>query len=112
MTPWTISELLYDDSGLTGATLFNTEDKSKKPLMVDGIFYAIGHNPNSKIFSNYVDLDENQYIKTTDFTITKTKGIFAAGDIADPHFKQAITAAGMGCQAAMQAAKYLESLES
>jgi thioredoxin reductase (NADPH) len=111
MTPWTIEELLHNDSGLIGAKLINTASGAKQDLTVDGLFYAIGHTPNSKIFSNYVDLDENQYIKTTNFTQTKTQGVFAAGDIADPTFKQAITAAGMGCQAAMQAAKYIESLE-
>ena len=111
MTPWTVEELLHNESGLIGAKLINTESNDKQDLKVDGLFYAIGHIPNSSIFANYVDLDENQYIKTTNFTETKTKGVFAAGDIADPTFKQAITAAGMGCQAAIQAAKYIESLE-
>jgi thioredoxin reductase (NADPH) len=72
---------------------------------------AIGHKPNSDIFLPWVDVDSHGYIKTTSHTATKTPGVFAAGDIADPTFKQAITAAGMGCQAAIQAQRFLEEHE-
>ena len=84
--------------------------KKKEDLKIDGLFYAIGHKPNSDIFLPWVDVDDHGYIKVTDFVKTKTPGVFAAGDIADPTFKQAITAAGMGCQAAITAARYLETL--
>jgi len=76
--------------------------------MVDGLFMAIGHKPNSDIFLPYVDVNHHGYINVTNYTYTKTPGVFAAGDIADPTFKQAITAAGMGCQAAIQAQHFLE----
>lgn len=108
MVPFAVEEMIADDNGVTGAILLNTETGEKKEVAVDGIFVAIGHHPNSELFKEFVDLDEHGYIKTVHHTETKTKGVFAAGDIADPVFKQAITAAGMGCQAALQAARYLE----
>jgi thioredoxin reductase (NADPH) len=110
--PFTISSLQSDNSGLTGVVLENTETGAKEEMKIDGLFYAIGHTPNSSVFQPYVDVDDHGYIKVTNYTKTKTPGVFAAGDIADPHFKQAITAAGMGCQAAIQAQHYLESLSN
>lgn len=107
-TPFQISKLVSDTTGLIGVELTNIQDQSIENITLDGLFYAIGHKPNSDIFKNFVDLDEHGYIKVTEFTKTKTSGVFAAGDIADPKFKQAITAAGMGCQAAIQAQHYLE----
>jgi len=108
--PFTIASLLSDASGLTGVVLENTETGAKEEMKIDGLFYAIGHTPNSGVFLPFVDVDDHGYVKVTNYTKTKTPGVFAAGDIADPHFKQAITAAGMGCQAAIQAQHYLESL--
>lgn len=110
--PFTISSLQSDNSGLTGVVLENTETGAKEEMKLDGLFYAIGHTPNSSVFQPFVDVDDHGYIKVTNYTKTKTPGVFAAGDIADPHFKQAITAAGMGCQAAIQAQHYLESLSN
>jgi thioredoxin reductase (NADPH) len=110
--PFTIASLQSDNSGLTGVVLENTETGAKEEMKIDGLFYAIGHTPNSSVFQPYVDVDDHGYIKVTNYTKTKTPGVFAAGDIADPHFKQAITAAGMGCQAAIQAQHYLESLSN
>ena len=109
--PFHVSKFVSDATGLTGAILENTETGKTEEIKVDGIFYAIGHITNSGVFLPYVDTDENNYIKVHEFTKTKTPGIFAAGDIADPNFRQAITAAGMGCQAAIQAQHYLEGLE-
>lgn len=108
--PFTPIETLGNQQGLTAVKLQNTETGANETVTLDGLFYAIGHVPNSKTFLPYVDVDDHGYIKVTDHTKTKTPGIFAAGDIADPHFKQAITAAGMGCQAAIQAQHYIESL--
>lgn len=110
MVPYGVTETLFNEMGLTGIKVKNTETGEEEELIVDGLFYAIGHNPNSEIFKPYVDTDEHGYIVVKDFTKTKTPGVFAAGDIADPNFKQAITAAGMGCQAAIQAQHYIEAL--
>jgi thioredoxin reductase (NADPH) len=108
LVPYETTELLSDPSGLTGIRVKHLENSEEKILNVDGFFMAIGHRPNSEIFKDYVDTDENGYIKTEKFTATRSKGVFAAGDIADSTFRQAITAAGLGCQAAMQAVRYLE----
>ena len=110
MVPYGVTETLFNDMGLTGIKVKNSETGEEEELAIDGLFYAIGHNPNSEIFKPYVDTDEHGYIVVNDFTKTKTPGVFAAGDIADPNFKQAITAAGMGCQAAIQAQHYIEAL--
>lgn len=109
-TPWTIEKTLSDHTGLIGVKIVNLETNEKEEIKVDGLFYAIGHKPNSDLFLPWVDVDQHGYIKVTEFVKTKTPGVFAAGDIADPTFKQAITAAGMGCQAAITAARYLENL--
>lgn len=108
--PFTVAEALADERGLTGVILENTETGARESFPIDGLFYGIGHTPNSGLFLPYVDVDEHGYIRVHNFTHTKTPGVFAAGDIADPTFKQAITAAGMGCQAAIQAAKFIETL--
>ena len=108
-TPFTISETQSGPQGLTGVVLKNIATGKTETIEIDGLFYAIGHRPNSKVFAEYVDLDSNGYIKVKNFTETKTPGIFAAGDIADPLFRQAVTAAGMGCQAAIQAQHYMQS---
>lgn len=108
MIPYTVEQAVGDNTGLTGLVLKNVSTGKTEDLKVDGLFMAIGHRPNSEIFLPWVDIDGHGYIKTTSYTATKTPGIFAAGDIADPTFKQAITAAGMGCQAAIQAQKFLE----
>jgi thioredoxin reductase (NADPH) len=110
MTPYHLLETLSDDQGLTGIRIKHAETEEEQDIELDGLFYAIGHDPNSTIFKPYVDTYESGYIKVHEFTKTKTPGVFAAGDIADPYFKQAITAAGMGCQAAIQAQHYLEQL--
>jgi thioredoxin reductase (NADPH) len=76
---------------------------------MDGLWMAVGHTPNSRVFKDFVETDENGYIVVHEGTKTRTQGVFAAGDIADHEFRQAITAAGMGCQAGMQAIRYLEA---
>lgn len=108
MTPYTVDDTIADNSGLKALKIRNLETSEASELAVDGLFMAIGHQPNSKIFSEYLDTDAHGYLKVHNFTETKVKGVFAAGDIADPVFKQAITAAGMGCQAALQAQRFLE----
>jgi len=102
---------LYGDGLLEGAILLKNQgkaDEQEVKIEVQGFFLAIGHQPNSKVFADFVETDENGYIKTIPGTSkTNVKGVFAAGDIQDPVYKQAITAAGSGCMAALDAEKYL-----
>jgi thioredoxin reductase (NADPH) len=111
MVPYDVEKPLSDNTGLTGVLLKNSDTGKTEELKVDGLFMAIGHTPNSKIFRDFVDTDANGYIKTIEFAKTKTPGVFSAGDISDSIFRQAVTAAGMGCQAAIQALKYAEEQE-
>lgn len=102
-------EVLGDQSGVTGVRV---EDKDGKvfDIKVDGFFLAIGHHPNSDIFKKYVETDENGYIVTKGKTLeTNVEGVFAAGDVQDPMFRQAITAAASGCRAALEVEKFLLS---
>ena len=102
-------EVLGDESGVTGVRV---QDKDGKVFDVkaDGFFLAIGHHPNSDIFKKYVETDENGYIITKGKTSeTNVEGVFAAGDVQDPRFRQAITAAASGCRAALEVEKFLLS---
>jgi thioredoxin reductase (NADPH) len=102
---------LYGEKGVEGVHLvkrMGETDEEKIDLAIDGFFLAIGHTPNTDIFKSFLELDEVGYIKIDNPTSkTNIEGVFAAGDVADPHYRQAITAAGMGCRAAMDAERYL-----
>jgi thioredoxin reductase (NADPH) len=103
-------EVLGDEDGVTGALLRHTSGE-ETTIDISGFFLAIGHKPNSDIFKEWIDTDEVGYIITEGATPrTKVPGVFAAGDVADPHYRQAITAAASGCKAAIEAEKYLMSL--
>ena len=95
---------------VTGLTLRNLKTGALSDFAVDGLFIAIGHTPNTKLFKGQIDLDENGYILTSSGTKTNVPGVFAAGDVQDHHYRQAITAAGSGCMAAIDAERYLEGL--
>ena len=105
---------LYGDNGVEGAHLVKRKgepDEERYDLPIDGFFLAIGHKPNSDVFKEWLDTDETGYIITLDGTPrTKLPGVFAAGDVADPHYRQAITAAASGCKAAIEADRYLRSI--
>lgn len=109
----TVSEYLTDESGeMRAATLKNLITGEESELEVKCVFVAIGHVPNSGFLGGLVDLDENGYIlQNPGRTATKTPGLFAAGDVADHYYRQAITAAGQGCAAALEAERYLSDHE-
>ena len=109
-----LDEVLGDDMGVTGARIKNTQDGSTKDLEVHGVFIAIGHTPNTSIFEGQLDMDHG-YIKVNsgihgNATATSVAGVFAAGDVMDSVYKQAITSAGAGCMAALDAEKFLDEL--
>ena len=103
-----VKEWLSDDNGLTGAILEDPRDGSTEEIVASGAFIAIGHKPITGFLQSQVETDENGYIIHKQHTMTSVDGVFAAGDVVDTRYKQAITAAGMGCQAAMDAEKWLE----
>ena len=103
-----VKEWLSDDNGLTGAVLEDPRDGSTEEISATGAFIAIGHKPITGFLGGQVETDENGYIIHKHHTMTSVEGVFAAGDVVDTRYKQAITAAGMGCQAAMDAEKWLE----
>ncbi len=94
---------------VTGVRIKNVRDGHTSVIPCSGIFVAIGHLPNTDLFRGQIDLDEKGYIRTTNGSLTSVPGVFAAGDVQDPRYKQAITAAGSGCMAALDAQRYLES---
>jgi thioredoxin reductase (NADPH) len=86
-------------------------DGSTYEFEADALFVAIGHTPNTEVFAGQLDLDELGYIASPDGSLTNVEGVFVAGDVNDHRYRQAVTAAGAGCRAAMDAEKYLEALE-
>ena len=109
-----VDEVLGDNTGVTGVRLKSTVDESKQDIEVQGLFVAIGHKPNTEMFSAQLELRDG-YIQIQsgtagNATATSVPGVFAAGDVADSVYRQAITSAGSGCMAALDAEKYLDSL--
>ena len=93
-----------------GVKIENLHNKQTSELTVDGVFVAIGYTPNTKILEGQVELDEKGYVKVNDQSRTNVEGVFVAGDVEDYHYRQAITAAGAGCRAAMDAEVYIEGV--
>jgi thioredoxin reductase (NADPH) len=109
-----VDEIIGDDNpkNVTGIKLKSTIDKSLTDLKVDGVFIAIGHDPATQIFKGQINMDDGGYITTQpDSTLTNIDGVYAAGDVKDKTYRQAVTAAGMGCMAALEAEKYISGLE-
>src|SRR5690606_12725027 len=107
-----VKEVIGQDK-VQGITVLNNQTDQTSHVAVEGVFVAIGHKPNTQIFSHdpKLVLDAVGYLQVTDQTKTPIPGIFAAGDVFDHRYRQAITAAGSGCKAALDAQQYLESLE-
>lgn len=104
----TLDEVLGDDSGVTGARLKSTVDGSTEELAAHGVFIAIGHKPNTDFVKGQLDMDDTGYLITKGkSTATSVEGVFAAGDVADPVYRQAITSAGEGCKAALDVERFL-----
>ncbi len=107
-----LDEVLGDDSGVTGIRIKNNQDQSTQTLKLTGVFIAIGHTPNTGLFDGQLEM-KNGYLQVTsglegNATATSVPGVFAAGDVADHVYRQAITSAGMGCMAALDAEKFLD----
>jgi len=110
VTPVVVEDITdVSKGGVENMVLRNAQTNQTSTLPVSGIFIAIGHVPNTKVFRDKLDMDENGYLITHHGSQTKIPGVFAAGDVQDHHYKQAVTAAGSGCMAAMDAEKFLEA---
>ncbi len=110
MTPYAIEEVHdMDKKNVEMVTLRNVETNEKKTMAVEGLFVAIGHDPNTKVFKGQLDMDNAGYLITHDGPKTNVEGVFAAGDVQDHHYRQAVTAAGSGCMAAIEAERFLSA---
>lgn len=103
-----VKRWLSDDNGLTGAVLEDTRDGTEYEIACTGAFIAIGHKPITQFLGGQIETDESGYILHKEHTMTSIPGVFAAGDVVDTRYRQAITAAGMGCQASIDAERWLE----
>ena len=104
----TLDEVLGDDAGVTGIRVKSTESEKTQEIAVQGVFIAIGHQPNTSMFKGQLEM-QHDYIILKKGTQTSIPGVFAAGDVSDPIYRQAITSAGAGCMAALDAERFLES---
>lgn len=105
-----IKEIIADQSGVTGVKIGDVATGKEEILKCDGVFIAIGHLPNTDLFKGQLDMDDDGYILTKNGTQTSVRGVMAAGDVQDAQFRQAVTAAGSGCMAAIQVERYLDDL--
>ncbi len=102
---------IFGDSVINGVLLYNNSEKRNQKFELQGLFVAIGHKPNTDFLKNFIDIDEKGYIEVHNNTYTSKDGVFVSGDVHDHRYRQAITAAGFGCMAALDVEKYLSSLK-
>jgi thioredoxin reductase (NADPH) len=108
VTPAVVEEILAPKGLVEGVRLRNPETKEAREITLDGVFVAIGHDPNTTVFKGKLDMDSNGYLIAKHGSLTAIPGVFVAGDVQDHRYRQAVTAAGSGCMAAMDAEKFLE----
>jgi thioredoxin reductase (NADPH) len=108
VTPAVVEEILAPTGLVEGVRLRNPESSEERLIELHGVFVAIGHDPNSTVFKGKLDMDENGYLLAKHGSLTKIPGVFIAGDVQDHRYRQAVTAAGSGCMAALDAEKFLE----
>jgi thioredoxin reductase (NADPH) len=107
----TVVEDVYDVNAkeVSGLKLLNVKSGEQRDFPTSALFLGIGHEPNAKVFGDQLDRDSDGYLKTTSYVFTRVPGVFACGDVVDRRYRQAITASGTGCMAAMEAEKFLEA---
>jgi thioredoxin reductase (NADPH) len=108
LTPFALESILSPKGHVEGAQLRNLQTKETREITVDGVFVAIGHDPNTTVFKGKLEMDSNGYLLAKHGSLTAVPGVFIAGDVQDHRYRQAVTAAGSGCMAAIDAEKFLE----
>ena len=108
VTPFAVEEILAPKGHVEGARVRNLQTKELRELAVDGVFVALGHDPNSTVFKGKLEMDSNGYLLAKHGSLTSVPGVYVAGDVQDHRYRQAVTAAGSGCMAALDAEKFLE----
>ncbi len=108
VTPFTVEEILAPKGVVEGTRLRNVQTKETRDIAADGVFVAIGHDPNTTVFKGKLQMDSNGYLIAQHGSLTEVPGVFVAGDVQDHRYRQAVTAAGSGCMAAIDAEKFLE----